>query len=81
MNKIGAQLLLQIILIFLNAFFAMTEIAVISLNGAKLKKMYENGDRKAGKLLKLVEEPAGFLFYNPDRDHAGRIFGQCFCSR
>nr|WP_303008874.1 hypothetical protein [uncultured Anaerostipes sp.] len=40
MNKIGAQLLLQIILIFLNAFFAMTEIAVISLNGAKLKKMY-----------------------------------------
>lgn len=61
MNKIGAQLLLQIILIFLNAFFAMTEIAVISLNGAKLKKMYENGDRKAGKLLKLVEEPAGFL--------------------
>ena len=25
------------------------------------EKMYENGDRKAGKLLKLVEEPAGFL--------------------
>lgn len=61
MNKIAAQLLVQIILILLNAFFAMAEIAVISLNGAKVKKLSEEGDKKAGKLLKLVEEPSGFL--------------------
>ncbi|WP_367926138.1 hemolysin family protein [uncultured Ruthenibacterium sp.] len=58
---IGRQLLLQAVLIFFNAFFAMTEIAVISLNPAKLRRMAEEGDTKAGRLLKMVETPAGFL--------------------
>lgn len=61
MSKIPAQLLLQVILIFVNAFFAMTEIAVISLNPAKLRKLAAEGDRAAPRLLKLVEQPAGFL--------------------
>lgn len=61
MNSIPQQLLLQVILILLNAFFAATEIAVISLNTTKLKRMSEEGDKTAGKLVKLVEEPAGFL--------------------
>ena len=52
---IAKQLLLQAVLIFLNAFFAMTEIAVVSLSQTKLKRMEEEGDRSAGKLLKLVE--------------------------
>ena len=59
--NIFRQLLVQAVLIFLNAFFAMTEIAVISLNATKLKRMAEEGDKTASKLLKLVEEPAGFL--------------------
>ena len=59
--NIFRQLLIQALLILLNAFFAMTEIAVISLNAAKLKRMAEEGDKTAPKLLKLVEEPAGFL--------------------
>lgn len=58
---VAKQLLLQAVLIFLNAFFAMTEIAVVSLSQTKLKKMEEEGDRAAGKLLKLVEEPTAFL--------------------
>ncbi len=58
---IGRQLLLQAVLIFFNAFFAMTEIAVISLNPAKLRRMAEEGDGKAARLLKMVETPAGFL--------------------
>lgn len=58
---IAKQLLLQTVLIFLNAFFAMTEIAVVSLSQTKLKRMEEEGDRSAGKLLKLVEEPTAFL--------------------
>lgn len=61
MSSIPQQILLQLFLIFLNAFFAMTEIAVISLSPAKLRKMEESGDKKAKKLLKLVDEPAGFL--------------------
>ena len=58
---IAKQLLLQAFLIFLNAFFAMTEIAVVSLSQTKLKKLAEDGDRSAPKLLKLVEEPTAFL--------------------
>ena len=61
MTSIPQQLLLQAFLIFLNAFFAMTEIAVISLSPVKLHKLAEEGDRTAPRLLKLVEEPAGFL--------------------
>lgn len=61
MSDITSQLFVQAFLIFLNAFFAMTEIAVISLSPAKLRKMAESKDKTATKLLKLVEEPAGFL--------------------
>lgn len=61
MDTIPQQILLQLILIFLNAFFAATEIAVISLNGAKLRKEAEEGNKKSARLLKMVEEPSGFL--------------------
>jgi len=61
LSSIPRQLLLQIILILLNAFFAAAEIAVVSLNTTKLRRQEEEGDKKAGKLLKLVEEPASFL--------------------
>ena len=46
LDSIPQQLLLQVLLILLNAFFAATEIAVISLNPAKLRKQYEDGDKK-----------------------------------
>ena len=55
------QLFLQFILIALNAFFAATEIAVISLNEKKIKARAEDGDKKANKMLKMIEEPTGFL--------------------
>ncbi|MBQ8885325.1 MAG: HlyC/CorC family transporter [Clostridia bacterium] len=54
-------IILQIILIFLNAVFASAEIAVISTNETKLSKLAEKGDRRASKLLKLTEQPARFL--------------------
>lgn len=61
MNSILPQLLLQVILILVNAFFAAAEIAVISLNASKLRKSAEEGDKTCARLLKLVEEPSGFL--------------------
>lgn len=61
MSDIFKQLLLQLILILLNAFFAATEIAVISLNEKKVKALAEDGDKKAGKLLKIIREPTAFL--------------------
>ncbi len=59
--KLFQQLLLQLILILLNAFFASAEIALISLNETKLKAHAEDGDKKAAKILKMVEEPTRFL--------------------
>ncbi|MBR6654808.1 MAG: HlyC/CorC family transporter [Oscillospiraceae bacterium] len=55
------QLLLQLILIALNAVFACAEIAVISINDIKLQQLEAQGDKRAGRLLKLTEQPAKFL--------------------
>ena len=55
------QLLLQIILIALNAFFAATEIAVISLNNQKMKALADDGDKKAEKITKILDDPTRFL--------------------
>ena len=61
MNQIPAQLLLQVVLILLNAFFAMTGDRGYFAEFDKLKKDAEAGDQKAKKLLKMVEEPNRFL--------------------
>lgn len=55
------SLFLLIVLIFLNATFASAEIAVISMNDAKLRKMDSNGDKRARRLVFLTEQPARFL--------------------
>ena len=57
---IGA-ILLQVILIFLNATFASAEIAVISMNETRLHKLITDGDKRAVKLSALTEQPARFL--------------------
>ena len=55
------QILVLLLLVFANAFFAMSEIAIISLNDNKLKALAEDGDKKAKKVLKLTEDVTGFL--------------------
>lgn len=57
-NKMLGALLLQIVLIFLNAVFASAEIAVISLNETKLRQDAKEGDVRAKKLVDLTEQPA-----------------------
>lgn len=61
MSDIVKQLLLQAVLILLNAFFAATEIAVISLNEKKIQAQAESGNKRAGKMLKIIQEPTQFL--------------------
>lgn len=60
-NSIVFMLLLQAALIALNAVFACAEIAVISMNDAKLAKMAEQGDKRAVRLARLTSQPARFL--------------------
>ncbi len=55
------MLLVQVILIALNAIFASAEIAVISLNEAKLEKLADEGNKRAGRLAKMKKQPARFL--------------------
>ncbi len=55
------SIILLIILIFMNAIFASAEIAVLSTSEARLNKMAEEGNKKAKKLLYLMEQPARFL--------------------
>ena len=60
-DPIWGQLILQVILIAVNAFFAAAEIAVISLDEHTLRVRAENGDKDAVRMLKLVSSPSGFL--------------------
>lgn len=60
-TDIIGQILLQLILIAINAIFACTEIAVISVNDAKLAKLAAEGNKKAIRLAKLKNKPARFL--------------------
>ena len=60
-DPIWSQLLLQVVLIAINAFFAATEIAVISLNENRLRRQADEGDRKAAQMLRMVENSAAFL--------------------
>ena len=55
------QIVILFVLIFVNAFFAMSEIAVISLNDNKMKKMAEEGNKKAKQIQKLTESSSAFL--------------------
>lgn len=60
-NTMIMQILLQIMLILLNAVFACAEIAIISMNDNKLASMAANGDKRAIRLARLTSQPARFL--------------------
>ena len=66
MEDPGSQsILLQAILLFvltlLNAFFSASEMAMVSLNRARVEQKAEEGDAKYVRLLKVLESPNNFL--------------------
>ncbi len=60
-GEIAIALILQIVLIALNAVFASAEIAVISVNRTKMEKLAEDGNKRAKRIIKLTEMPSRFL--------------------
>lgn len=60
-DQILLELLVLLVLILINAFFASSELAIISLNDNKIRKMAEEGHKKARVLVNLIEEPSKFL--------------------
>ena len=61
MGPIAGQILLQFVFIAINAIFAATEIALISLNENKLRREADAGDKRAALMLKIAETPTTFL--------------------
>jgi len=55
------QLLLQLFLILVNAFFSCSEIAIISINDTKLRRLADSGQKSALALAKLTQQPARLL--------------------
>jgi putative hemolysin len=55
------RIFLLIILILINAFFAASEIALVSLNDKLVKKQAEDGDIRAKKLYAFLSQPGRFL--------------------
>lgn len=60
-SSIFLELLLILVLVLFNAFFAASEIAIVSLNKNKVIHLADEGDKKAISLLKLLNEPSKFL--------------------
>ena len=59
--QVAGQLLLIAILTLINAFFAASELAMISVDKKKIATQAEDGNKKAKILLNLLEEPSRFL--------------------
>lgn len=56
-----SELILLIILVAANAYFAAAEIAFISLNDAKIDLQAKEGNKKAKAIKKILENPSKFL--------------------
>ena len=55
------SIIVLVILILLNAYFAATEIAFISLNDSKIERDAKEGNKKAKQILKMLRSPSKFL--------------------
>jgi len=56
-----SRLIVLVILIGINAFFAATELAFISLNDSKIERQAKDGNKKAKQIRKMLKEPTRFL--------------------
>ncbi|WP_286078695.1 hemolysin family protein [Faecalibaculum rodentium] len=54
-------ILVQVVLIALNAVFACAEIAVLSVNERKMEKLSEEGNKSAGRIATFLKHPETFL--------------------
>ncbi len=60
-NTILTQLIILVVLTLVNAFFSCAEMATVSVNKNKMKRLAESDNKKAILILKLLEEPTKFL--------------------
>lgn len=61
MAELAVELIVVVVLLLANGVFAMTEIAVVSANKGRLRRLAEQGDEPAKAALELAESPNRFL--------------------
>lgn len=61
LGGIGLEIILLIVLILINAFFAASEMAIVSVNKTRIQMLAEKRDKKALLLQKLLSETGRFL--------------------
>lgn len=79
-GSIWGPIILQIVLIFVNAIFASAEIAVISMNDNRMDKMAQEGDKRAIRLSKLTDQPSQFLSIIQVAITLAGFFGSAFAA-
>ena len=60
-NGLITQLIIIVVLIVINAFFASSELAILSANPIKIGMLAEKGNKKAKLVQKLQEDETKFL--------------------
>ena len=61
MSAIAAEIVVVLLLLLANGFFAMAEIAIVSARKARLKGLADTGDDRAQAALELAQSPNRFL--------------------
>lgn len=60
-GSLWTQFIVIIVLTAINAFFAGSEIAFVSVNQSKMRSLAEEGDKRAQRVLDLLEDSDDFL--------------------
>lgn len=60
-DSLWTQTVIIVILTVINAFFAMSEIAYVSVNQNKIKNLAEEGDERAKRVMQLLDRSDNFL--------------------
>ena len=60
-NSIASQIIILVLLTLTNAFFACAEMAMVSVNKNKIKRLAEEGKKSAILVQNFLEEPTKFL--------------------
>lgn len=61
-NNVMVQFILIAVLVLVNAFFACSEMAIVSLNKNRIKFLANEGNKRARLLVKIMDEPTNFLY-------------------
>lgn len=60
-NSLIGQILVIVVLTLINAFFAASELAFVSLNQQKVERLAEVGNKKAKRVMRLLDRSDDFL--------------------